>query len=319
MVFGCRHNFEYSRGHFSCSKCGMRAKENRFKRNHRNHNKSYVAIAIIGVIIIGGIYAYGNYDITLDEQKLNRMLPLTMIEQKFDELYQTIPTESIESSIETLQDSIPIKMEEKPVKLEDKLLDCSKYKREYLESYQNVKTTEDNMEAMMGDALAGVQKTKECERYNWQLKNQQALQNTIESGNAVMETTPNKILVGWAMGHFIYAEMTPNNLILIENLKYNEIRFKVTAEIIDLRYDQWTLLESYKTFLIDQNSKKYTSNCTPGTILDGKKTDTSFTFGTCYEIGKDVKKLDIMFPSQEHYNPNIPSTNVKIGTIQIKN
>ncbi len=62
MTFGCRHNFEYSQGYFRCSKCGMRAKENQFKRDH---NKRYVTLAIIGLTIIVGIYAYGNYNVPI--------------------------------------------------------------------------------------------------------------------------------------------------------------------------------------------------------------------------------------------------------------
>lgn len=131
-----------------------------------------VIIAIIGFIIIGGIYAYANYDIKVDEQKFEQMLPLKMVEQKFDELYETIPTESIESTLQEFSDSIPIKIEEKTLTLEDRLMDCSKYKREYLESYKNVKTTDDSMSAMIGDSLAGVQKTRACEKYNAEIKKQ---------------------------------------------------------------------------------------------------------------------------------------------------
>lgn len=171
MDFGCKHNFEYSQGRFQCSKCGKIASEKQFKRNH---NKSYVTIVIIGLVIIGGIYTYANYDIKVDEQKFDQMIPLKMVEQKFDELYETIPTESIQSTLQNFADSIPINIEEKTLTLEDRLMDCSKYKKEYLESYQNVKTTGDSMSAMIGDSLAGVQKTRACEEYNKQIRLQYA-------------------------------------------------------------------------------------------------------------------------------------------------
>lgn len=171
MGLGCSHHFQYAQGHFRCSKCGKRGKERQYKRNH---NKSYATIVIIGIAVIVGIYVYANYDIKVDEQKFEQMLPLKMVEQKFDELYETIPTESIQSTLQNFADSIPIKIDERTLTLEDRLVDCSKYKREYLESYQNVKTTEDSMAAMIGDSLAGVQKTRACEEYNKQIRLQYA-------------------------------------------------------------------------------------------------------------------------------------------------
>jgi hypothetical protein len=58
----CKHNFQYSQGRFQCLKCGKIASEKQFKRNH---NKSYATIVIIGLVIIGGIYAYANYETTI--------------------------------------------------------------------------------------------------------------------------------------------------------------------------------------------------------------------------------------------------------------
>lgn len=66
MVFGCRHNFQYSQGHFRCSKCRKRAEGNKVGIQV-DHNKSYATIVIIGIIIISGIYVYGNYDISLGD------------------------------------------------------------------------------------------------------------------------------------------------------------------------------------------------------------------------------------------------------------
>jgi hypothetical protein len=250
------------------------------------------------------------------------MLPLKTVEQKFDELYQTIPTESIDSVIQEFSSNIPIKIEQKPTMIEDKLLDCSKYKKEYLEVNKNVRSTEDNMAAMIGDALAGVQKTKACEEYNRQIMMQQTTQDTGTSDSSFIETVPNKIKISSASG-VLYGELTPYNLKVIENPRYNEIIFSVNAKIIDLPYNGYANIEVPSTTLIDENSQKYIMNlvnCGDAlslfVIIDGKKTDTA-SFNVCYDIGKDVKNLDIMFKGFKQVN-DIDST-VKIGTIHIKN
>ena len=94
----------------------------------------------------------------------------------------------------------------------------------------------------------------------------------------------------------------------------------VTAKIIDLEYDKSLFLETQHTILIDENSKKYTMSmidCGPLMVwIVGKTTDTA-SFMACFEVGKDVKKFDIMFNSFGQIKE--PSISVKIGSIQIKN
>ncbi|MBI2006497.1 MAG: hypothetical protein HYS75_04460 [Nitrosopumilales archaeon] len=146
----------------------MGFKRRNYRRSYRKNRNITYAIAIGSGIagILGIIALFENYDITVANQKIEPLMPLKTVEQKFDEFYKTIPTESIESTVNDISQNIPIKIEQKAQKLEDKLLDCSKYKREYLEAHKNVRTTEDNTAAMMGEALKAVQQTRACEAYN---------------------------------------------------------------------------------------------------------------------------------------------------------
>lgn len=287
MAFGCSHRFEYSQGHFQCSKCGKIASEKQFKRNN---NGKYATLVVVGLLVIGGIYAYANYDLTVDTQKISKSIGT-----------------SFNNISEDISNSIPINMEQKPETVTSKLEDCSKYKNEIRDGTD------------MEEAYVALQKTKACEQRNKQIEMQQELENTVKSDNISMQTTSNKIKVGW-QGRSLYGEFTPSNLIFVENPRYNEIRFTVTAKIIDLEYDKSLFLETQHTILIDENSKKYTMSmidCGPLMVwIVGKTTDTA-SFMACFEVGKDVKKFDIMFNSFGQIKE--PSISVKIGSIQIKN
>ena len=136
-------------------------------RNYRkNHNKTYVGILVAGIAILIGAYVYGNYDITVDKQKVEQIIPVIKIESTFNDLYQNVPVESIEKTIEKISDDIPIKIEPKQETLESKLMDCTVYKKQYYESTKNMPSTPDNMAVMMGEAMTNVQKTRACEEYN---------------------------------------------------------------------------------------------------------------------------------------------------------
>lgn len=206
---------------------------------------------------------------------------------------------TVESTIDDISDSIPIDMSSISGNSEAKLEDCSKYKREIRDGTD------------MEEAFIALEKTKACEQRNNQIVMQQDLEDTAKLENVSLQPVPNKIQLSHAEGKF-----TPSNLIFVEHPKFHEIKFTVTVSL-DIAYDQVTRVDQSNLFLIDENSKKYhilVGLCGP--VLDwinGRNTDT-VSFMGCYDVGKDVHKLDIMYKS---YGPS--STNVKIGTIQIKN
>ncbi len=216
-----------------------------------------------------------------------------------EDLAKIFSFNSIEKSVESVSDSIPVKLELPSVNSKNTLEDCSKYKN-------GIRDGTD-----MEEALVALQKTKACEQRNNQIKMKYALEDTIKSNNISLQTTPNKIKLSKAERQF-----TQNDLIFIENSRFNEIKFTVTVSL-NITYDKITMIEGMKMFLIDENSKKYTMNmmdCGPPMgWINGKTTD-SVTFMTCYDVGKEVQKLDLMYMS---YGPS--SINVKFGTIQIKN
>ena len=93
-----------------------------------------VTIVIIALLSVGGIYAYANYD------------PAT-----FNGIINNIP--GISTS-------------------ENKLKDCSIYKKQYSKDFS------DNQDTMITGALDGVAKTRACEKYNAQLQKQSEAERT---------------------------------------------------------------------------------------------------------------------------------------------
>ncbi|MHA7647158.1 hypothetical protein [Nitrosopumilus sp. S4] len=136
------------------------------RRSKKKNTKGYV-ITLIGVItIIGVILVNSNYDVKINNQKIEEYIPIEKIEKTFNEMYEKIPVESINNKFDEISNSIPITIERKSETHENKLKDCSVYKKNYLDANKNLRTTEDNMAAMIGDALTSVEKTKACETYN---------------------------------------------------------------------------------------------------------------------------------------------------------
>lgn len=60
--------------------------------------KIIIVVIAVSVVIGGGMFVFGNYDITIGDQKINDI----------------IPTESIEKTFEEISSNIPVKIEEKP-------------------------------------------------------------------------------------------------------------------------------------------------------------------------------------------------------------
>ena len=151
----------------------------------------------------------------------------------------------------------------------------------------------------------------------------QTLESKNTPGTSYIETIPNEIMVGNGNNGWLYGKITPHNLKVIENPRYNQIHFSIKAEIIDLAFDESVNLEIHKTTLIGDNSKKYTINlrdCVDqslfGYMINGKNTNTK-SFNICFDVDKDIKKFDIMFVGlQTVWNQ---SNIEKIGTIYIKN
>ena len=139
---------------------------NRRRSLRSKTKKRLIAATAIIVVIGGGVFLYTNYDVTIADQKIDELIPVEAIEKTFNEMYDDIPLESLENTFDEISEAIPIKIEPKPETLESKLKDCSVYKKNYLDSYKNTRSTPDNMASMIGDALTGTQQTRACEAYN---------------------------------------------------------------------------------------------------------------------------------------------------------
>ena len=145
---------------------GGRDGRNYSRNRNKKNTKVYAAIVIAVIAVVVVVAINENYDVTIYDQKVEEFIPVATIEKTFKDMYDKIPVESIENIFSDISDASPIKIAAKPETLESKLEDCTVYKKNYLESYKNVKSTPDNTAAMLGDALTGVQQTRDCEAYN---------------------------------------------------------------------------------------------------------------------------------------------------------
>lgn len=77
---------------------GGAGSHNRRIRLSRKTKKRLVIIISVSAVVIAGIYIYGNYAITVGDQRIDDI----------------IPPESFEKTIDELSDKIPVKLEKRP-------------------------------------------------------------------------------------------------------------------------------------------------------------------------------------------------------------
>jgi hypothetical protein len=70
--------------------------KNSQKRHHRsrkskNNNKIYLSAGISGVLLIALLFFSSNYDIAIDEEKMQDVIPVDSIEETFGEIKESIP------------------------------------------------------------------------------------------------------------------------------------------------------------------------------------------------------------------------------------
>ena len=77
-----------------------------------------IIIAILGIAVLFGVVIYGNYDIVLESEKLDDIIPIESIqniENTMDDIYEEIPFESFENTVDDIAESIPVKIEPKSI------------------------------------------------------------------------------------------------------------------------------------------------------------------------------------------------------------
>ncbi len=107
---GCKHNYQYSQGQLRCSKCNKIGKEQTYRKNH---NKKYASIAIVVIVFLVVVIINANYNITLESEKIDNIVPVESIENTFEQISNSIPINKIENTLDDISDKIPVKIEEK--------------------------------------------------------------------------------------------------------------------------------------------------------------------------------------------------------------
>jgi len=83
-----------------------RRRRRRRSMHKKNYNKSYVIAIMAIAVIVMGTYAYGNYDITIGDQKIEEIIPIGSITKTFDDISNSIPVNiepksgSVENTLE---------------------------------------------------------------------------------------------------------------------------------------------------------------------------------------------------------------------------
>ncbi len=67
----------------------------------------------MGVVILVAIVINTNYDVTVNNQKLDQIVPVESIKEVSDEIVDSIPVESIGETLYDVSNSIPVKIEPK--------------------------------------------------------------------------------------------------------------------------------------------------------------------------------------------------------------
>lgn len=85
-----------------------------------NHNRAYATAVIVGIVILVAIIINGNYDVSVESEKINKIIPVESIESSLDDIYEEIPFESFENTFDEISEAIPVKIEPKAGIVESK-------------------------------------------------------------------------------------------------------------------------------------------------------------------------------------------------------
>jgi len=76
--------------------------------------KPVIIIAITGIVILVAIVINANYDVTVNNQKIDEIIPVESLGKTVDNIFESIPFESFEETFDDITETIPIKIEPEP-------------------------------------------------------------------------------------------------------------------------------------------------------------------------------------------------------------
>lgn len=264
------------------------------------------------------IALFQNYDVTIGNQRVDPTISVKALEEKFNEIYETMPAEKIQEAFNDMQEKFPIKIEPKEENNQAKLMDCASYKREYLRSHENSPRTEDDSVAMLTDAFNAVQKTKACEKYNKMIEMQQKSQATVTStpiSNVFLHgmqvpawTGPDGVLHDKPA---IVGTFTIEKVIVSENQYYKTLSVALNIKAENLQLDDVVFISANSFTLKNQNGKIYSNQAkkcsSPLSYQIYGKTGPDLRVIVCYDVEKQFDKFDVIFSSENHQKYTVGS------------
>ncbi|NDB32089.1 MAG: hypothetical protein EB160_01305, partial [Nitrososphaeria archaeon] len=302
----CKHNYRYTQGHFYCTKCGRKSYK-KYRSGRKNNNTAYVAAAGIGIaIVVIAVVLFQNYNVTIGNQKIDATIPVKTLEDKFDEIYNTIPAEKIQEAFNDMQEKFPIKIEPKEGNNQAKLMDCTSYKREYLRSHENSPRTEDDSVAMLTDAFNAVQKTKACEKYNKMIEMQQKSQASVTSTPVSNVFLHGMMVPAWTGPDGVLHDkpaitgtFTIEKIIVSEKEHYKTLSVALNIKAENLELDDIVFISPNSITLKNQNGKIYSNQprecSSPLSYQIYGKTGPDLRATVCYDVEKQFDKFDVLF------------------------
>lgn len=104
MNMGCSHNYVYTQGYFSCTKCGKRS----YGKSHRNKQRGKIAVGITIVLVMAiVVFAYSNEIFEINQDNLEKSIQ-NMPEsiQDSGDIAKDITTETISKIRETIDEQL---------------------------------------------------------------------------------------------------------------------------------------------------------------------------------------------------------------------
>jgi len=78
--------------------------------------KPVIIISITGIVILVAIIINTNNDVTVNNQKIDEIIPVESLGKTVDDIFESIPVESFEETFDDITEIIPIKIEPEPEK-----------------------------------------------------------------------------------------------------------------------------------------------------------------------------------------------------------
>ncbi len=277
-----------------------------------------IATGIGITVVVIAIVLFQNYDVTIGNQRIDPTITIKTLEQKFDEVYDTIPAEDIQLALNEMQEKFPIKIEPKGSSNQAKLMDCASYKREYLKSYENLPKSEDNVVAMLADAFNAVQKTKACEKYNKMLEMQQETQGTVTTSPVSNVFLHGMLVPAWTGPDGVVHDEPPivgtfaiEKIIVSEKEHYQTLSIALNIKAENLQLDDVVFISPHSFTLKNQNGKIYSNQSkecsSPISYQISGKRGPNLKVIVCYDVEKQFDKFDVLYLSENHKKYTIGS------------